>query len=287
MLTNSNPNLPSTRTEAGEAVLRFLTERYPEALRELSQHMREQAKTSNVARVKARFEAWAEWVIRDLGPKGPKQDPLEALILPPVKKKKEVTKVIDEEDDFEAIFLSSQEDQKRRERQGRIVRAVSDKAVKHNYDLIERFDKVGLSELITTPEVITFEEEGGYQVLMVYSITTTKRGVTTKHDYTANGQGVTISHPDMLIGLDGKRILRSAGRGDPNKEGGVISYAKALECRDEMYLKGYYEIDKHDDKSAKDREDLTVYYKVSNGKLVKISALEYQLGWENKCSAGG
>jgi len=91
---------------------------------------------------------------------------------------------------------------------------------------------------------------------------------TVKHDFRANDQPVTHSHPEAFKQADGLKVIRSK----VFKKGHHEYYVKALNYVNGMYIKGYFVVDGTEDPNTAPPR----FYQVRWEQAVRISAEAYQ-----------
>jgi len=286
MSTNgTNSTIPSIECEAAEEAAKFIARTNPQLAQDFIAHMRKRGDERRAehrvraagGRIRQGYLHWAAWMEDAVS--APLAAPAPVIVL-----KDPVEQAIfggrlaiqpDDEVHLDASTMAEIEKQqaeekaKREERQRFLYTLSSEATMK-----LSSFDSTkGLSEMVGAPEIVEFE---GKKAIFVYSYTAPRYGRKIRHDYRANGVPVTTKHPDMVMGEDGQRLIRSFETTD-----GAIFYVKVLAYKDGMYFRGYFNVEGNNS----DEEKLTRYFQIINGKMTTITALEYQR-LENMRSAG-
>ncbi len=134
--------------------------------------------------------------------------------------------------------------------------------------LIEKGKIAGVSELRQPPLVVT---NSGLHGVLVQSFTVVRQGIHYKGDFKVNGHAVTRKNSDMIVQKNNERLIRS------NRE----DKQNWVQGRHELFVKGmtygegdvycaYLMID------GKDDGELTNYYQLQEGQVVKVDAERYR-----------
>lgn len=284
MSTATSSVVPSLECEAAEEAAKFIARKNPQLARDFIDHMRAKGEEKkNEHRVRAAggrirqgFLRWAAWMEDGLvaplpTPAAVFHDPVEKAIFGAKSAPADADEIQLDAQTMQEIERQQAEERAQKEKQQRLIYMLSSEATT-KLTLLD--PKKGLSEIVGPPEIIEFE---GEKAIFVYSYTVARYGKEVRHDYRANGIPVTTKHPDMIMGEDGQRLIRSY----ENKDGPALFYVKVLLFREGMYFRGYFNVKG----STSDEEKLTRYYQIIGGKVTPITALDYQR-LENMRAAG-
>lgn len=300
---------PSLDSEAAQVAGSFFAQRVtPELCKSFIDYMTQHGElvaknhTSRAAgsRVRNNYVRWAHWMELALGAQGlPTEplleksegslqntiptDPIEARaylkkqatspnrvkpIMTLVQSSEKESKKEDPELDLKDIEESLTREKELKASQNNLLIELCETAETLLNQLIEKGKVAGVSELRQPPQVIT---SGNLRGVLVQSFTVIRQKSHFKGDFKVNGHAVTRYNSDMIVQKNNEKLIRS-NRDDKQNyvRGRYELFVKGMTYRNGDVYCSYLMMDGEED------GELTEYYQLQNGHVVKVDAERYR-----------